>query len=88
MLKPTLHGVPGGCLAPPPGLIADPRLAALPRDLDPARGLAPHPGWQGLIAQTQAADGAIHAEALVFAVGLKALAIAVNYTVVLTTSAN
>lgn len=88
VLQPTLHGMSGGRLAPPPGLVTDPRFAALARDLHPARCLAPHPGWQRLIAQAQAADGTVHAQALVLAVGLEALAIAVDDAVILAPSAH
>lgn len=78
----------GRRLAPPPGLIADPRFAALAWDLDPAWSLAPHPGWQRLIAQAQATDGTVHTQALVLAVGLEALAVAVDDAVVLAASAH
>lgn len=70
-------------LASSPGFVADPLLAALSPDLDPARALAPHPGRLGLRAQGHAADGAVHAHALVFTAGLEALPVAVDDAIVL-----
>ena len=75
-------------LAPPPGLITDPLLAAAPRELDPAGRLTPHPRGLGLVAERHATNGAIYANTLVLAVGLEALAVAVDNTIMLTASAN
>jgi len=80
--------VPRGRLARPPGLVADPSLAALPAHLDPPGGLAPDARRLGLGAQRHAADGAIHAHALVLTAGLEALAVAVDDTVVLAARAH
>lgn len=73
-------------LAPPPGLVADPLLAALAPHFEPTRVLAPHPGGLRLRAQRHAADGAVHAHALVFAAGLEALTVAVDHAVMLAAS--
>lgn len=81
--SPTLNGMPRCRLAPPSGLIADPLLAALTRDFDPAWRLAPHAWRLWLRAQGHAADGAVHAHALVFTAGLEALPITVDHAVVL-----
>lgn len=74
----TLYGVPRRRLASPLRLIADPLLAALPRDFDPARCLAPHARGLRLGAQAHAANGAVHAHALVLAVRREALPVAVD----------
>lgn len=79
----TLDGVPRRRLASPFRLVADPLLAALTRDFDPARGLAPNARGLRLRAQPHAADGAVHAHALVLAAGREALAVAVDDAVVL-----
>lgn len=70
-------------LASPPRLVADPLVAAAPRDLDPERRPAPDAGGPRLRAQPHAADGAVHAHALVLAAGREALAVAVDDAVVL-----
>lgn len=74
----TLYGVPRRRLASPPWLVTDPLLAALPRDFDPAWRLAPHARGLRLCAQPHAADGAVHAHALVLAARREALPIAVD----------
>lgn len=78
----TLYGVPRRRLASLPWLVTDPLLAALPRDFDPAWCLAPHARGLRLCAQTHAANGAVHAHALVLAARREALPIAVDDAVV------
>lgn len=79
----ALLRVPRQRLAPPFGLIAYPLLAALAPHFDPARSLAPDARRLRLRAQRHAADGAVHAHALVLAAGLEALPAAVDHAVVL-----
>lgn len=81
--RPALLCVPWQRLAPPFGLITYPLLAALAPHLDPARCLAPDARRLRLCAQRHAADGAVHAHALVFTAGLEALPAAVDHAVVL-----
>lgn len=65
-------------LASPLRLVADPLLAALPRDFDPARCLAPHARGLRLGAQAHAANGAVHAHTLVLAARREALSVTVD----------
>lgn len=80
----TIQSVPGGGLTRPSGLVADPLLTAATRELDAPRGLAPNQWRLRVGAQRHAADGSVHAQAVVFAAGLEALAVAVDNAVVLT----
>lgn len=81
------HRVSRCGLAPPSGFITDPQLTALAVDFNPLRVLAPNPGRLRLIAQRHTPDRPVHTKTLIFAVGLKALSIAINHTIVLTASA-
>lgn len=75
------------CLAPPPGLVTDPQLTAASRDLNSLWVLAPDPGGLRLITQRHTSNRPIYTQTLVFAIGLKALAVAIDHTIVLTASA-
>lgn len=83
----TGHRVSRSCLAPPPGLVTDPQLAAAAGDFNSPWVLAPDPGGLRLITQRDTSDRPINTQTLVFAIGLKALAVAIDHTIVLTASA-
>lgn len=83
----TSHCVSWCCLAPPPGLITDPLLTAAAGDFNSLWVLAPNPGGLRLITQRDTSDHPIHTQTLVFAIGLEALAIVKDHTIVLTASA-
>lgn len=83
----TGHCVAWRCLAPPPGLITDPQLTAAAGDLNSLWVLAPDPGGLRLITQRHTSNRPIDTHTLVFAIGLKALAVAIDHTIVLTASA-
>lgn len=83
----TGHRVSRCCLAPPPGLVTDPQLAAAAGDFNSPWVLAPDPGGLRLITQRDTSDRPINTQTLVFAIGLKALAVAIDHTIVLTASA-
>lgn len=70
------------CLAWPPGIVvAYPLLAATTRDADPPGTMAPEARGARAQAQGCAAHRAIHACAVVLAVGLEGLAVGVAYPV-------
>lgn len=75
-------------LATPFGLVTDPLLTALAPDFDAPWVLAPHPGRLRLGAQRHAANGPVHAHALVFTAGLEALPVVVDHAIVLTASSH
>lgn len=66
------------------GLFTDPCFATLAWDLDSLGRLTPDPGRQGLGAERHTSNCPIHTHTTVLTIGLEALAITVNHTVVLT----
>lgn len=81
------HCVSWCCLAAPPRLITDPLLTAAFGDFNSPGVLAPNSGGLRLITQRDTSDHPIHTQTLVFAIGLEALAIVKDHTIVLTASA-
>lgn len=71
------------CLAPSPGLVTDPLLAALSPDFDSSWGLAPNTGRLRLCAQPHTANSTVNTHALVFTVGLETLPVTVDHAIVL-----
>lgn len=74
-------------LAPPHRLITDPLFTAATGDFNPLWVLAPQSGGLRLITQRNTANRPIYTQTLISAIGLEALAITIDYTIVFTTGA-